>query len=156
MAERPFIELFEPDGSSTEAITATDGDGMARTASGFRVSWRPAAVADFTGIELEIAYEGDEPIERGVRIGLELGAGPDVPAWLIPGLFYAENRLPSCRRIYPRYERGRNDPPAMVSEHWSFRADRAATPAVFCWQGGRMTALAIDPGAEFGAAGIGF
>jgi hypothetical protein len=156
VAEQLFVEIFEPDGSSVEAITATDGEGTARTPSGFRISWRGAAPAAFGGLQVDIAYEGDEPVERGFRIGLELGTAGDVPAWLIPGLFYAENRLPSCRRTYPRYEIGANDPPRMVSERWSFRGDRAATPAVFCWQDGRMTALSLDPAAEFGSAGIGF
>ncbi|HJP72580.1 MAG TPA: hypothetical protein VJ975_12760, partial [Candidatus Limnocylindria bacterium] len=156
MAEQVFVELFAPNGGDVEAITTIDEAGEARTASGFRIAWRPAAASEFGGLEVEVVYEGADAIERGFRIGLELGSGADVPAWLIPGLFYAENRPPSCRRIFPRYERGTNDPRAMVSERWSFRADRAATPAVFCWQGGRMTALAIDPAADAGAIGIGF
>lgn len=157
MGEQAFVELFARDGDREGiSVTTTDGGGVARTQSGFRIAFAPLGGPNFTGLELTIEYEGAEPIERGFRIGLDLGAAEDAPAWLIPGLFYGENRPRACRRLFPRYERGTDDPLRMVADRWSFRADRAATPAIFCWQGERMTAMALDPAAEFEAAGIGF
>src|SRR5688572_6576873 len=75
-------------------------------------------------LAVEVRWTGSEPVERGVRIGLDLGMDLEVPRWLIPGLFYGENRPVGCRRRFPRYERGTRDPEAMTCETWSFRADR--------------------------------
>ena len=131
--------------------------GGAADATGFRVAHRfgPAHL-DIVELSVTVEYRGEAPTERGVRIGLQLPAEGDPPTWLIPGLFYDENRPIGCRRSFPRYERGTNDPRAMVSERWSFRADRAATPAVFAWRGDRMLALAVSEVTDLGPSGIGF
>ncbi len=138
------IELLDPAGHS-------DDDG-------FVVQHRLGSLDAASGAELAVVvrWTGDEPIERGLRIGLELPVGDDPPAWLIPGLFYGENRPPGCRRRFPRYERGIRDPAGMTCETWSFRADRAATPAVFAWSAERMAAIAVAEGSDLGPAGIGF
>ena len=70
---------------------------------------------------------------------LELQAA-DEPRWLVPGVFYGENRPEGCRRLYPRFTPGRVDVARMESDSWSFRADRCATPAVFGPGGGLLTA----------------
>src|SRR5207253_5196463 len=74
------------------------------------------------------------------------------PAWLIPGVFYGENRPESCTRIFPRFVRGRTDVERMESSAWSFRADRCATPAVFA----RGGALVTNERSPLGQSGVGF
>lgn len=98
-----------------------------------------------------VMYEGAEPVDAGIRVELEL---PEVsePSWLVPGVFYGENRPESCTRIYPRFTPGRTDVERMESDAWSFRADRCATPAVFCGDRGLLTSE-VSP---LGQAGVGF
>ncbi|HEY4411851.1 MAG TPA: hypothetical protein VGN06_02540 [Gaiellaceae bacterium] len=98
-----------------------------------------------------VTYEGRDPMDAGIRISLEL-AQTDDPQWLIPGVFYGENRSASCTRIYPRFTPGRVDVDRMESNAWSFRADRCATPAVFARAGGLVTSE-LSP---LGQAGVGF
>jgi hypothetical protein len=76
-----------------------------------------------------VTYEGAEPVEAGIRYELELPPTDD-PKWLVPGVFYGENRPEGCTRIYPRFTPGRVDVARMESDAWSFRADRCSTPAV--------------------------
>ena len=139
------IELLAPDGT-----IAPDGFALER---------RLEALGDgLSGalLSLEVSWTGTEVVERGIRIGLELDTDDESPAWMIPGLFYGENRPIGCRRAFPRYERGVHDPQGMVSERWSFRADRAATPVIFTWSVGGMAAIAVDEGSKIGPSGIGF
>ncbi|HEX7196856.1 MAG TPA: hypothetical protein VF364_08495 [Candidatus Limnocylindria bacterium] len=144
MAE-PWVELVTPAGAVLEH-------------AGFRVELQSAPLDGIAGVEISLTLTrtASDPVACGVRIGLDLPVGERPPGWLVPGLFYGENRPPACRRIFPRYERGAHDPWGMVSERWSFRADRAATPAVFGWSGSRMAAIAVDEVTELGPAGIGF
>jgi hypothetical protein len=98
-----------------------------------------------------VRYEGGEPVEAGIRVELELPASGD-PSWLVPGVFYGENRPESCTRIFPRFTPGRFDVARMESDSWSFRADRCSTPAVFA--GGRgLVTREVSP---LGQAGVGF
>ncbi|HET9416117.1 MAG TPA: hypothetical protein VFP30_01115 [Candidatus Limnocylindria bacterium] len=137
------IELLAPDGRPND--------------DGFEISHRFGGDAHgIVQLLVEIRHDGQRPVERGVRIGLELDTAAAPPQWLIPGLFYGENRPVSCRRLFPRYERGASDAAGMASETWSFRADRAATPAVFGWAAGRMAMVAVDERTALGASGIGF
>lgn len=138
------IELLAPDGRP-------DGAGFA-----VEHELGDPNDAGITGLTVNVRWTGSEPVERGVRIGLDLGSDADVPHWLIPGLFYGENRPIACRRRFPRYERGTRDPGGMTCETWSFRADRAATPAVFGWSGGRMAMISVEETSALGPAGIGF
>src|SRR5215210_2788770 len=96
-----------------------------------------------------VTYEGAQPVEAGIRVELELPA-TDGPRWLVPGVFYGENRPESCTRIYPRFTAGRTDRERMESDSWSFRADRCATPAVF--SDGR--GLATSETSPLGPAGL--
>ena len=91
------------------------------------------------------------PLEAGLRLELRLPPTDD-PAWLVPGVFYGENRPEACTRLYPRFVVGRSDPAAMESDAWSFRADRCATPAVFAARG----ALATREESPLGQSGVGF
>jgi hypothetical protein len=142
------VELVSPDGTAVPI----------RDARGFTLNRNASPLERVHGWELRltIGYTGTEPVERGLRVGLDLPTEGRPPVWLIPGLFYGKNRPDGCRRRFPRYERGAVDPEGMVSERWSFRADRCATPAVFGWSADRMVAVAVDEVTEIGPAGIGF
>jgi hypothetical protein len=105
-------------------------------------------VDGFVFEERAVTWTGDRPVEAGIRASLEVGAGD----WLVPGLFYGENRAESCTRIYPRFTPGRVDVARMESDRWSFRADRCATPAVFA--GGR--GLLTTETSPLGQSGVGF
>jgi hypothetical protein len=98
-----------------------------------------------------VTYEGAGPVEAGIRVALELPATDD-PKWLVPGVFYGENRPETCTRIYPRFTRGRTNVERMESDAWSFRADRCSTPAVFAGDRGLLTSE-VSP---VGQAGVGF
>ena len=84
---------------------------------------------------LTVTYRGAEPVDAGIRVEVELPPTDD-PRWLVPGVFYGENRPERCTRIFPRFTPGRVDVERMESDAWSFRADRCATPAVFARGGG--------------------
>jgi hypothetical protein len=103
------------------------------------------------GLVLRVSYAGTEPVDAGIRVELALDATGD-PGWLIPGVFYGENRPAACTRIYPRFTPGRTDAAKMESHAWSFRADRCATPAVFARGGGLLT----EEESPVGQAGVGF
>jgi hypothetical protein len=143
------IELVAPDGAVTPAEDAAD--------FALRLASRPIeGIAHGEEHELTIAYHGARPVERGLRISVDLPPASEAPTWLVPGLVYGENRPVECRTRFPRYERGADDPADMTSERWSFRADRCATPVVFGWSGGRMAAVAVDEVTALGLSGIGF
>ena len=76
----------------------------------------------------------------------------DDPQWLVPGIFYGENRPADCTCVYPRFTPGHVDVARMESDSWSFRADRCATPAVFARGGGLIT----SERSPLGQSGVGF
>jgi hypothetical protein len=96
-------------------------------------------------------WTGDAPVEAGIRAELGLPAVDD-PKWLVPGVFYGENRPASCTRIYPRFTPGRVDTARMESDAWSFRADRCAIVAVLTDGAG----LATSEEGALGQSGVGF
>ena len=109
---------------------------------------------------VQVRFDGAQPVEAAVRVTVSLPGATD-PWWLIPGLFYGENRPAANDRLYPRFEAGARDSAhhdAFVSDEWHFRSDRAATPAVFAWPApdaaGR--ALSAEPVTALGLTGIGF
>src|SRR3954467_7168485 len=108
-------------------------------------------VDGFTLDGTTVTYSGSEPVEAGIRISLELPPTDD-PKWLVPGLFYGENRPENCTKLFPRFTPGRVDVARMESDAWSFRADRCATPAVFA-RGGGLVTREVSP---LGQAGVGF
>jgi hypothetical protein len=103
---------------------------------------------DFDGVTL--SYRGTVPCHATVRISRQLPATDD-PQWLVPGVFYGENRPENSSRTYPRFARETNVE-RMESPSWSFRADRCATPAVFARGGGLITSE-LSP---VGQSGVGF
>ena len=98
-----------------------------------------------------VAVTAGEDVDAGVRVELRLPVTNDAQ-WLVPGVFYGENRVEACTRIYPRYTPGRADVERMESDAWAFRADRCATPAVFARGGGLLT----TERSPVGQAGVGF
>ncbi|HWH06667.1 MAG TPA: hypothetical protein VNT23_09585, partial [Gaiellaceae bacterium] len=118
--------------------------------SGLARDGSPVAGFTFDG-ERTVTYTGREPVEASVRLSLELPPTDD-PAWLVPGLFYGENRPERCTRLFPRFTPGHVDVARLESDSWSFRADRCATPAVFARGGGLLTSE-VSP---LGQAGVGF
>ena len=107
-----------------------------------------------------VRFTGAQPVEAAVRVTVRLDDADD-PWWLIPGLFYGENRPAANDRLYPRFEAGARSAEqhqAFVSDEWHFRSDRAATPVVFAWPapGAAGVALSADPMTPLGLTGIGF
>ena len=111
-------------------------------------------------VELGVTWRGDEPARASVRVSSEL-PGASEPWWLIPGAFYGENRPAANDRVFPRFETGASTPDRhaeQVSDEWHFRADRAATPAVFAWPepGAPGLAIAASEQSDLGLTGLGF
>ena len=145
------------DGGPPVRIEIVAPDGTLDTA-GFAIEHR-LGEPDEAGIrrlEVTVRHAGRQEVERGVRVVVELRTAGEPPRWLIPGLFYGTNRPEGCRLTFPAYRRDADSPEGMESERWAFRSDRAATPAVIGWSGGRMVGLATDPETPIGPAGIGF
>jgi beta-galactosidase len=171
-AELPYtVAVLTDDGDCLPvpvAETVRHGDGgvtVRGDAHGFAAELRLAA-ADPAGegngesrdASLTVRRIADAPARAGLRAELRLGpVGGGDPGWLVPGVFYGQNRLPECTRPYPRYEAGVRDAESMTWDAWSFRADRCATPAVFArdGEGGGALVLAAEHG-ESGEAGVGF
>ena len=99
---------------------------------------------------LTVTYTGSEPVDAGIRVRVDLPATDD-PDWLVPGVFYGENRENACKRLYPRFT-AHVDVERMESNSWGFRADRCATPAVFA-RGGGLATKELSP---LGQSGVGF
>lgn len=137
----------------------TSGDTPALTGAwhDFTVTVRmnePAATKGRRDVALTVHYTGREPATTSIRLRFDL-APVDRPYWLIPGLFYGENRPAGCDRIFPRFAVGTDEPDAMVADHWEFRADRAATPAVFGWGAVGGVALLTTETSPLGLTGLG-
>jgi hypothetical protein len=125
-------------------------------AEAFATATRVEARGSGWAATVRVAYRGAEPVDAAVRIAVRLPAAEPWP--LIPGAFYGENRPAANDRVFPRYAPGTADPAAMVSDEWHVRADRAATPIVFCWAAPGVGGLALGA-AETGPLGeqaIGF
>lgn len=119
----------------------------------------PGGEQGTTGVRREatltVRRTADTAAEAGLRLEARLGATDD-PGWLVPGVFYGQNRLPECSRPYPRYAKGAPDPRGMTADAWSFRADRCATPAVFARDRHGGAALSLAERGELGEQGVGF
>jgi hypothetical protein len=114
-----------------------------------------SSVGDRFAVRLDVTCDAAAPVVAGLRVELRLGES-DNPGWLVPGVFYGENRVASCRVRYPRFTVDRPDPAALESAAWSFRADRTATPAVFAWDRTGGAALVTSEWSPLGQSGVGF
>ncbi|GAA4956086.1 hypothetical protein HD597_001657 [Nonomuraea thailandensis] len=145
--QAPRVVVPDPDGG--EVLVELLGAGP------FGVEWRwgerrPTGRRE---LSLSIRYDGAAPAAATVRVSRSVTATGD-PWWLIPGLFYGENRPADCQRVFPRFEPGADRPEEMVSARWGFRADRAATPAVLVWGDAGGTALIADEESTLGPTGL--
>jgi hypothetical protein len=121
-----------------------------------RISASSSRHADRHDIRLTIECVADSSVRAAIRFVLPLPDRTGQPWWLIPGAFYGENRPAANSRTFPRFAIGADDPAGMVSDHWEFRADRAATPAVFGWTKSGGAALVADETTPLGMTGLGF
>ncbi len=154
-----------PAAESACELVASDGEleivlriGAARDGTGEREG---ELVARRTARPAGAGGGGDVTGRRGgavaVGVRVELRLGPcEQPGWLIPGLFYGENRAADCARLFPRFTPHSPDLARFESDHWSFRADRAALPAVFAWDLAAGAALVVGERTGFGLSGVGF
>jgi hypothetical protein len=138
----PGAVLAQPE-LTVEVLDAPAGDFDVRVARG----------------SVTVSYRGASAVEAAIRIAVSLPATD--PAFLIPGAFYGENRPAANDRVFPRYESGASAPQqhaAMVSDEWHLRADRSATPIVFCWtgEGEPGVALGTTETGSLGEQSVGF
>ncbi|MBD0329719.1 MAG: hypothetical protein ICV64_06405, partial [Thermoleophilia bacterium] len=124
-------------------------------AESFRIDVHRTDAGGRDDVAVTVTCTAPEDVSAGVRAELRLGATDD-PGWLIPGLFYGENRLAGCTRIYPRWVADGTNVERMEASAWSFRADRAATPAVFAWTPVGGAALVTGEVSPLGESGVGF
>jgi hypothetical protein len=149
---------FETAETRRDGSFRLEGRGRSFSASAL---WVPLDVAqtDTRGwsVELNVGLRpGSRPIDASVDVALRVRADAD-PDWLVPGLFYGENRPAAstarCPRWVPVAEEA-SDP--FTATDWWFRSDRAATPAVVATGGGTRVALATTETSELGETGVGF
>lgn len=116
-------------------------------------------------LDVTLRASAGPAVAAAVAVALQVPADRD-PAWLVPGLFYGENRPAESRAWYPRWvpdvaprATSEDDDPAsdpFAASAWWFRSDRAATPAVFASGGGLRVALATTETSAAGPTGVGF
>lgn len=147
--------LEVPIGSSRmeadESVLEGEAAGWSITAR-----WTPREdECHFLDVAMEVTWTGDEVITAGLRLPFRIPVAPE-PAWLIPGAFYGENRPAGCARPYPRHDPATDGSGAgLVSDRWSFRADRAALGSVFAWGATACVGLAADEVGPLGLGGLG-
>jgi hypothetical protein len=129
---------------------AVEADGDPDFAVGTEIS----SAGSRHDVRLTVSYRGTSELAASVRLRAELAAA--APWWLVPGVFYGENRPADSTRLFPRFAVSGGDPAAMVSDHWEFRADRAATPAVFAWSERAGVAVVATEAGPLGLTGLGF
>lgn len=120
------------------------------------VHWSGNAGTGRRDVRLAVTHGGVEPVVASVRFRVTLPGVTGSPWWLVPGAFYGENRPSGALRVFPRFAVGERDPDRMVSDRWEFRADRAATPAVFGWADTGGVALLATEATALGMTGLGF
>ena len=138
MSTTPSVAILDADAADFDVAVTVDGD-MHR---------------------VTVRFRGAAPVVAAVRVTVRIDDASD-PWWLIPGLFYGENRPAANDRLYPRFEADADAPEqhaAFVSDEWHFRSDRAATPSVFVWPsaGAAGLALSVAPVTDLGLTGLGF
>jgi hypothetical protein len=118
--------------------------------------------AALNGFEVNvIMLNASEEMQARLTIHLEMPGEAD-PRWLIPGLFYSNNRPSGCSRVYPTFSQINRDLKNLISTQWAFRADRAASPMVCVWTYNRFAFIAtetlfgrdLDPEHGIGMAGL--
>lgn len=139
-------------------IVLADGTAVAQH-SDFEVDLAWTDARPGWAVTVRAAYRGARSVRAGIRVSTTVTDAAN-PWWLIPGAFYGENRPAENSRRFPRFEIGAttaDDAAALVSNAWEFRADRAATPAVFVWAspGHGGVAVAAAGSTSLGITGLG-
>ena len=152
-ATRPpelHVRVLRADGAPLDA-----GPESAPFRAGVTLTTASATSGAAWDAAVEVAYGGATEVDAAVCLSVEIGP-PVRPLWLIPGIFYGENRPPACRRLYPRFDASSEDEARFVSSAWAFRADRAATPVVFGWDAEHCVGLSTAPHGPLGLPALGF
>jgi hypothetical protein len=162
------VRLLHPDGREDDVAEADVGTASGSSELGghcrglvIDVRVGPLTAPQGPGVPvsrtltLAVRCSSRAPVTAGLRIEARMEEADD-PGWLIPGLFYAENRSADCARRYPRFTAASPDPASLESDWWGFRSDRAATPAVFAWDRRGGVALSVREASDPGPAGVGF
>jgi hypothetical protein len=141
-------------------------EGCEPVGDGFRVSgrgrrfdaaarWRRAPTAvERWDVDLDVTLTDGAPARGGVVVAVRL-APVSEPQWLMPGLFYGENRPEKSRARYPRYGTATGGDP-WTAGSWTFRADRAAIPIAITRDGQHTVGLATTELGPIGLNGLGF
>jgi hypothetical protein len=148
----------EPIPAGTHARRADGAFSTAGAGAGFTAEarWSPPGSAGLRAVELDVTCT-DPRGRRDAGLVVALLLGPtETPRWLIPGLFYGENRPEGCRVVFPRFAARPSAGDPFESDRWSFRSDRAATPAVFGWDDVGSASLSTAERSDLGLTGIGF
>ena len=140
-----------------EECEAVD-DGFRLTGRGRRFAaaarWtRAATMVERWDVDLDVTLTDDPPVPAGVIVAVRL-APAAAPRWLIPGLFYGENRPEASRAHYPRFGAVTAGDPWTASS-WTFRADRAAIPIAITRDGRHVVGLATRELGPVGPNGLG-
>ena len=158
----PADEMDERD-DGTLTMTGR-GRRFSATARWTRLGAEPRMWSVSLTVTLEAASASD-PVDAALSIAVRLPADGD-PDWLVPAVFYGENRPAGGDSRYPRWipdqelddvavsDADRGDP--FASREWWLRADRTAIPAVLATGGGLRVALATTEWSVVGPAGVGF
>ena len=129
-------------------------------AEGFTVAtrWQPIPAPDgFTrAFEVQVSLISHAAYPEGLGIQVALLLDGDARRFLVPGVFYGENRPLACDVRYPRFARQPDTGDSLTANHWSFRADRASHPVVLGWTDTECAALAVEERSALGLNGIGF
>ncbi|MFA9445054.1 hypothetical protein [Egicoccus sp. AB-alg6-2] len=157
---RELLELRDEDGTVTTvpiAAVESDADGVLASATTDRLDagLRLRVDGGVVTATLEVSWHGPAAT-AGLRVQAHLDGGVTAPRWLVPACFYRENRPKGTAGAYPRAVVQGGRPEAFDSSWWSFRADRAATPAVFGWSDTTCGGIAATHATPVGMSGIGF
>lgn len=100
---------------------------------GVKISGRFDYSMELDGLECNVAIEASRRSpEFNLHFQWEV-KDSGVPRWLVPGVFYKDNRPPGSHRLYPGFSPTITDLKNYISPYWSFAAERTATPCVFAW-----------------------
>jgi hypothetical protein len=149
---RPFLGFFLTEAGKPRVpfmlsrIAPVEGGAevVGTTSERVAISIRLSDAGSLDGLTAKIFVQNaTAPMQLRVTAELVL-SGEAEPRWMIPGLFYGENRHPACKRTYPTYSDLNRDLRRFLSNSWAFRSDRAATPLVCAWTYGCFAWLATE------------